>query len=320
MTSHVIFGGAGFIGRHVARALIARGEDVTVVVRSAYPASAGIKQPKVVMPNLSTAVASDFDRLIGDAEIVHNYAWSTIPQTANAEPLEDLVDNVGLTINILEAMRRRGGGRLIFTSSGGTVYGRLHTIPVPETHELAPLTAYGASKVSAETYIKFYNRLYGLDTRIARVANPYGAGQMVTRPQGVLTTMVHRALSHQTIEIWGDGEVVRDFIHVSDAVSGLLSLADALPNQDLVPPIFNIGSGKGCSINEILVSIERRLEKKLQVVRKPGRAFDIPISVLDIAKMEREFGWRPKLTLEAGIYHMLDDLQEDPARLFSSLI
>tara|TARA_R110002126_G_scaffold278004_1_gene424124 strand:- start:29456 stop:30439 length:984 start_codon:yes stop_codon:yes gene_type:complete len=320
MTMHLVLGGAGFLGRHVVRSLLMRGDEVTVADRTYFPALCDLPPPKVVMIDLARATGSELDDLVSSADVIHNYAWSTIPQTANADPLADLVGNVGLVIKLLEAVRRRGGGRIIFSSSGGTVYGRLRSVPVPETHALAPLTAYGASKVSAETYLNYYRELYGLDTRVARIANPYGAGQRIERLQGVVTTIVHRALSGDSIEIWGDGEAIRDFIHISDATNALLSIADALESTDRSPFLFNIGSGTGSSINHILAIIERRLERKIAVLHRPGRLFDVPISVLDISKIKQAFAWRPEFSLETGISEMFDDLEEDPARLFSSRV
>ena len=121
-------------------------------------------------------------------DVVHHYAWSSIPATANANPLGDLTANVSPLINLLDALVKRGRGRIVFSSSGGTVYGRLSKIPVPENHINEPINAYGAGKVAAEIYLKLFATLHGLDCRIARIANPFGAGQDIARGQGAVTT------------------------------------------------------------------------------------------------------------------------------------
>ena len=149
------------------------------------------------------------------------------PLDSDGRPLRDLTENVGVTISLLEALKRRGGGRILFSSSGGTVYGRLRTIPVPENHPLDPISAYGVSKVTAEKYLQYYHTAYGIDASVARISNPFGAGQNPARPQGAVTTFVHRALGGQPIEIWGDGEVVRDFVHIADVADALIALANA---------------------------------------------------------------------------------------------
>jgi UDP-glucose 4-epimerase len=316
MTSHVVIGGCGFLGRHVVRALAERGDEVSVVDRVNFPA--GSLAVKTTILDVPRASAHEFDSLVGTADVIHHYAWTTIPATANADPLADLQDNLALTIGLLDAMKRRGGGRIVFASSGGTVYGRLRTIPVPECHALEPIAAYGASKVTAEKYLQLYRYLHGIDTRIARISNPYGAGQNPAQRQGVVTAFVHRALAGDTIEIWGDGKVVRDFIYIADVVSGLIALADVAGFDDSDPPVFNIGSGRGSSLIEIMDLIERELGRPLCVENKPARAFDVPVNVLDIVKAHRVLGWAPKISIQVGIAYTAGDLALDPTRRFSS--
>jgi UDP-glucose 4-epimerase len=318
MKSHVVTGGSGFLGRHVVRSLMRRGDDVHVVDLTAFRSDGDGMPPKYTAMDLSTATPSDFDEILGNAEIVHHFAWSTIPQTADADPTGDLEVNLGSTVRLLEAMRRRGGGTIIFPSSGGTVYGRLQMIPVPETHPLVPITAYGASKAAAEMYLNVFRDLYGIDARVARLANPFGAGQNPAKPQGVASTIAFRALANQSVEIWGSGNVIRDFIHVQDATRGLLALADASNLDRSVLPIYNIGSGKGASVNEIIATVERHIGRPIAILRKAGRSFDVPISVLDISKAKNDLGWNPVLNIDSGIEQMIVDLRAGPTRLFSS--
>jgi len=318
MKSHVVIGGSGFLGRHVVRSLMQRSDDVRVVDLTAFRPDRDGWSPKFTVADLSSATPSDFDKILGGAEIVHHFAWSTIPQTANADPAADLEVNLGITLRLLEAMRRRGGGTIIFPSSGGAVYGRLQTIPVPETHPLVPISAYGASKAAAEMYLNIFRDLYGIDARVARIANPFGAGQNPAKPLGVASTIAFRALASQSVEVWGSGNVIRDFIHVQDAVAGLLTLADASNLDRNVLPIYNIGSGIGASINEIIATVERHIGRPIPVLCKPERAFDVPISVLDISRAKNDLDWSPVLNIDSGIEQMIVDLRADPTRLFSS--
>jgi UDP-glucose 4-epimerase len=302
---HLILGGCGFIGRHVATLLARAGRHVTLADRS---------QPDFAFPSDVAARISwrdfefgsaDWDALLANDPVVHLYAWGSLPATANANPAGDLATNVYATLELLEAQRRRGSGRLIFSSSGGTVYGRPRELPVPETHSLEPITAYGAGKATAEVYLGLYRSLYGLDCRIARIANPYGAGQNLARLQGAVTTFCDRALRGQAINIWGDGEVVRDYVYIGDLAAALFALAEAEPAREF---IFNVGSGVGRSLNEIVGELERQLGRALDVTRTEMRAFDVPRSVLSVDLVSKVIGWRPRMDFNEGIRRTLADL------------
>ena len=317
--THLILGGCGFIGRHVAILLAQQGHDVVLADRApppfVFPAEVS---DRITWRRLSLADAA-WDELIDGVAVVHHYAWASIPATANADPVADLNGNVTPTLALLDAMQRLGPGnapRLVFTSSGGTVYGRLQEVPVPESHPLSPLNAYGAGKAAAEIYVSAYRNLHGLDCRIARLSNPYGAGQDLARGQGAATTFLYRALNHEPIVIWGDGEVVRDYIHVADAAAGLVALARE-PNAPDTSHIFNIASGQGVSLNEIITALEAELGCSLEVRREPARPYDVPVSVLDISLVRNLLGWSPQLTFAAGIQRTLADLER--ATGFSSL-
>ncbi len=314
---HLILGGGGFIGRHVALTLTRLGHRVVLANRTppdcTFPADAS---PLVRWTQLDLATA-DWAQVIAGASVVHHYAWTTVPASANSDPKGDLSVNVASTLALLEAMRRQPHPpRLIFASSGGTVYGKLRHVPVREDHPLAPITAYGASKAAVELYLGYYRAIYGLDCRVARLANPFGVGQNFARGQGAATTFLHHALTGQAITIWGDGETVRDYIHISDAAAGLARLALSSRTSDQ-PWIFNIASGVGVRLNDIVTALEIQLDRKLEVRREAGRMFDVPVSVLDVKLAETELGWSPRRSFAEGIACTLDDLKTGMA--FSTL-
>ena len=311
---HLLLGGGGFIGRHVALLLVQLGFRVTIASRHCI-----IDQfPEELRKHISWKVlelgAADWDDLVEDADIVHHYAWGSIPASANANPRGDLVTNVSATIDLLDALKRKGSGRVLFSSSGGTVYGRLKFNPVSEEHPLFPTTAYGAGKVTAETYFGLYREMYGLDCRIARIANPYGAGQDLTKGLGAVTTFLHKAISGDVISIWGTGDVVRDYLHISDLAKGLVKLSLASVTREF---IFNFGSGIGVSLNDIVYEIENQLKRPLTVYRTERRSFDVPVSVLDIDRARSELDWAPMLSFSYGIARTLEDLGK--AAIFSNL-
>jgi len=313
---HLVAGGCGFLGRHVARLLKERGDEVVIADSVEFPDASFEVRSKIL--DLSQAGTREFDHLIANVDVVHHYAWTTLPSTANVDPLADLRDNLAITIGFLDALKRRGAGRIVFSSSGGTVYGRLRKIPVRECHPLEPIAAYGVSKVAAEHYLGLYRHLFNVDTRIARLSNPYGAGQNPFGGQGVATVFAHRALAGEPIELWGSGDVIRDFIYIEDAAAGLVAVADAPSMPETISPIFNIGSGTGTKIAEIIPFIEREIGEPVCIENKPSRLFDVPASVLDISKAQSILSWSPVVSLQDGIAKMIADLKVDRKRRFAS--
>jgi UDP-glucose 4-epimerase len=162
-----------------------------------------------------------------------------------------------------------------------------------------------------------YRQACGVDCRIARLSNPFGVGQKIERNQGAATVFMHNALAGKPILIYGDGTVVRDYIHISDVTSGLLALAQAqLPPGD--PFIFNLASGKGSSLNDIVSDLESCLGRKIAVEYLPGRPYDVRVNVLDIARARETFGWAPRLSFIDGLKQTFDDYTSG-ARLVSTL-
>jgi UDP-glucose 4-epimerase len=319
VATHLILGGCGFIGRHVAARLLRQGEKVVLADRQPLAEMPPGTPPDAFSFRAFDLVSADWDGLISDCDVIHHYAWSTLPQTANEDPVADLCTNVSSTISLLEAMRRRGEKRLVFASSGGTVYGKLKPIPVCEDHPLNPVTAYGVSKMAAEKYMGLYRERYGLDCRIARISNAFGAGQDPRRNQGAVTTFVLKALRGEKITIWGDGEVVRDYIHISDVTTALMALASAKLDNHRTLAVFNIGSGEGTSLNQIIKSIEERLSRRIDVEYVLPRAFDIPVNILNVTLAQEVLGWRRALSFNEGIEVAIEDMQGQTSS-FSTLM
>ncbi len=313
---HLILGGCGFIGRSVALMLARAGETVVLADR--------VEPAEPIPPALADRISwtrfelhtAEWQRLLVGTSVIHHYAWTSIPATAAENPPGDLADNVLPTLALLQALRRHGPAapRLVFASSGGTVYGKPLRTPVREDHPLRPITAYGAGKAAAELYIQQYRTLHGMDCRVARLANPFGAGQNPGRGQGAATTFAHHAITGQPISIWGDGEVVRDYIHISDAAAGLIALA-AAPLL-IGSATFNIGSGHGASLNGVLAELEARLGHRLQVERGPARGFDVPVNILDVTLARDVLKWSPLLSFSDGMARMIGALQAGGARAF----
>jgi UDP-glucose 4-epimerase len=201
------------------------------------------------------------------------------------------------SLAMFDLCRKLGVSRVVFISSGGTIYGRPDLIPTPETAPTEPITAYGISKLAIEKYLALYQHLYQLDYRVLRVSNPYGPFQTAMNNQGVIAALISRAMHDETVEIWGDGSAVRDFIFIDDVIDAMVSAAcDAGTER-----IYNIGSGTSHSLREVVAAIQGQLHRDLKIEFKPARPFDVPASVLAIDRARQALGWAPKTAFAVGL-------------------
>lgn len=241
-----------------------------------------------------------FEAMNGVDAVIHLVS-TTVPATSNLDPVADIKGNLIATVRLLEMMRAADVKKIVYLSSGGTVYGIPEVEQVPEDHALRPISSYGIIKVAIENYLHMEQRLHGLTPIILRASNPYGPRQGHTGIQGIIGTHLWRIARGEPVEVWGDGSVVRDYIHVTD-------LADLCVNAVLSEGIsgsFNAGSGTGTSVLEIVDSISRTVQASggspVVPTFKPGRTFDVPKIVLDITKARKELNWNPGITLDQGI-------------------
>lgn len=294
----LLIGGCGFIGSHVADSLLANGLKVRVFDR----------RPEALRPPLAGVdyVIGDFsdssllyEAMSGVDAVIH-LASTTVPATSNLDPVADINGNLVATVQLLEVMRATEVRKLVYLSSGGTVYGIPETEVVPETHPLRPISSYGIVKVAIENYLFMEHKLHGLQHVVLRASNPYGPRQGHTGVQGIIGTHLWRTARGEPVEIWGDGSVVRDFIHVRDLAE---LCADAV--QSDVAGCYNAGSGTGASVAQIVDSISRTVEQSgcapMVPIYKPGRSLDVPRVVLDITRACRDFDWTPRIGLDEGI-------------------
>jgi UDP-glucose 4-epimerase len=296
----LLVGGAGFIGRHVAARLVTGGREVTVFDRMA---PAGVSGVTVRVGDLADPAALDALLVPGGA-VVH-LAWTTIPATADRDPAADLADNVLGSVRLLEACSRAGVGRVVFLSSGGTVYGKAARVPIQEGAPTEPIGAYGIGKLAVEKYLALYHRRHGLDSIVLRPANAYGPGQDPRRGQSAATVFAHRALRGEPITIWGDGQVVRDYLYVEDLAEAVGLALDYAPGPD-GPRLFNVGTGVGTSLLELLELVGAALGRPPAVERAPARPLDVPVNILDSRRLTDATLWRPRVPLAEGLRRMLD--------------
>jgi UDP-glucose 4-epimerase len=290
----LVTGAGGFIGSSLCAALARAGAIVRGLDRVGRPGGSGDAAEWVVGDIADTALLRES---LEGIDIVYHLACASLPATSNSDPVSDMVDNVAPTLGLLDAACGAGVRRVVFISSGGTVYGVPKMVPIAECDPLDPICAYGVHKLAVEKYLFLYSFHRGLDYRILRVSNPYGVAQVSARAQGVIGNFLYRALHGLPLEIWGDGRVVRDYVHVDDVAEAFL----AATAHDGPSRIFNIGSGSGHSLRDVVDIISRIVGSELDVRFEPGRRVDVPANVLDVRLAGRELGWRPTVGLEEGI-------------------
>lgn len=286
--------------------LVRKGGDVRVFDKAATcPEFEGISAKRVEYISGIFSSVDTIEQIVKGVDVVFHLISTTLPKTSNDDPVNDVMSNIVPTLQLLESARKEGVRKIIFFSSGGTVYGVPKTLPTPEDHPTLPLCSYGIHKVAIENYLHLYFTLYGLDYAVMRVSNPYGVYQSTGRGQGAVPVFLHKLIRDEPIDIWGDGSVVRDYIHVDDVIDAAIKLVEYQGPQK----VFNIGSGKGLSLNELIAEMASLVGRQARVNYLPARVLDVPASVLEISRAFQEFGWRPRVGLRAGLKKLLAKMQ-----------
>jgi len=296
----LILGGNGFIGSHLVDKLLAENHHVRVFD----------KYKELYRPPVPTVEYhyGDFgnrgllSRALSGIDTVFHLISTTLPKTSNDDPAFDVSSNVIETIFLLEQCVAHKIKKVIFISSGGTVYGLPETLPIREDSPTNPLCSYGIAKLTNEKYLALFNYLHGLDYAVVRPSNPYGSRQNPAAAQGAVSVFLGKAIRNEMIEIWGDGEIVRDYLFIDD-------LTDAIYRTAVTPTksrVFNIGSGEGISLNYILKAIGNITAAEIKVEYRSKRLFDVPKIFLDISRAKEELGWAPVTPFEAGLKKTCD--------------
>lgn len=290
----LVVGGNGFIGSHLAEGLRARGHAVRVL--DPGPARTDIDWSNIeYVQGAHTDIASLEGSLDGINTVFH-LASTTVPASSNLDPAYDISSNLLGALGLFAAIEAKRIRRVVFFSSGGTVYGNPEMLPVGESHPLRPISSYGIVKVAIEQYLAMFRHLDRLDPLILRPSNPYGPRQSAAGGQGFVAAALARMSKDIPLQIWGDGNIVRDYIYIEDLVD--LAIRAAASGEC---GVFNAGSGAGHSLNTIRLAIERVAGRAMRVEYLPGRGFDVREIVLDITRARARFDWRPAIDLDDGV-------------------
>lgn len=294
----VIFGGAGFIGSSIVDRLLKDGHKLRIFERPRVPPYREFTSDEAVEWITGDLMSvADVGAAIAGMDVVLHLVSTTLPKNSNEDPIFDVQSNLVASLQLMSEMVRQKISKIVFISSGGTVYGNPIYLPIDENHPTNPSVSYGITKLAIEKYLLLFQNLYGIRALILRVANPYGERQRIETAQGAIGVFLNRAIRGEPIEIWGDGEIIRDYIHISDVAEAFAKAISYKGKQTT----FNISSGKGVSLNDAIREIENVLDAKIDKSYMPGRSFDVPVSVLSNALAEKELGWTPAITLREGL-------------------
>jgi UDP-glucose 4-epimerase len=309
-----VIGGGGFIGHNLVDLLVSSGREVIVLGRK--------PTPSYEINHLATYHQCDYtDRAVlcdylDDVSEILDLAYSTVPQTSFQNPIYDLQSNLPGNIGLIEEVCKRPHiKKVLFVSSGGTVYGDVSTLPISEDTPNAPVSPYGITKLTIERYLLMYHKLHNLPAVIVRPSNAYGLGQKPFTGQGFIATAMGMILQHKPVTVFGENGSIRDYIHVKDVATGLVAALD----QGINGQVYNIGSGVGRSSREVIeaiaaIAIQDGYELTIQL--EPKRGFDVEANVLNFGKLLACSGWLPKITFEQGLKEMWDYLRNNSS--FSS--
>tara|TARA_R110000850_G_scaffold125699_8_gene244233 strand:- start:776 stop:1654 length:879 start_codon:yes stop_codon:yes gene_type:complete len=280
MKKVLITGGEGFVGRNVVRLL--GGQGIETISFSSRQGDFGNRQ--------------DCQRMLRGVDTVIHLAWTSVPASSMGAPIDDVEQNVVGSLRLMETCIEAGVRRFVFMSSGGTVYGVPQELPIRESHPLSPISSYGITKVMVESYLMAFCRSGDLDAVILRGANAYGAGSNGQKFQGVIGAWLRRLALGEEITLYG-GDVVRDYVFVEDfARAVVLATIKAGPGE-----IYNIGSGEGHALSEVLDRIKVVTGMVPQIKNEASRGFDVPANVLDSTLAKAQLDWETEVSLDEGI-------------------
>ena len=298
----LLVGGNGFLGLALARALASQGAEPHVLARTVQPGRIdGITYhrgsqdaPEVVVP------------LLESCHTLIHLASTTTPGLSATRSSVDTLENILPAAHLLEIMETHPPERLMFLSSGGAIYGNPERLPVDESLPPQPVSNHAAGKAALEAFFTSFAHRHGVPHTIVRPSNFYGPGQDLRPGFGLVRTLLDRVLRERPLDLWGDGSTVRDYLFIDDAVDACMRLLD----QPELSGTFNLGSGVGTSILDLISLVQEVTGRPLQIVAHPPREIDVRAIVLDVTRLERETGWRPRTELEEGVRNTWNALLE----------
>lgn len=298
------------MGKHLGARLLREGHEIRTFSKSSDLLFDGVSRTACVHQLIDFRNHADFRPLIEGCDTVIQLISTRIPSSSNADPIADVTENLIPMLRLFKAMPECGVKRFIFPSSGGTVYGNPLYQPIDENHPTNPIVSYGATKLAIEKFAHAHLNASEVQTVVLRITNPYGPGFRIGSPQGAVGSFLHQALRNSPITIWGDGNVVRDYIYINDVLDCFLATLKYSGPET----VFNISTGRGYSLLEIIKEIELTIKRPVLVNFKQGRSFDVSSNVLSNHRACTQLGWTPSTSLRTGLELTAAWLQDQISR------
>lgn len=308
----LVLGSGGFIGKRLVNELISEGSYCVRAFDRYHDPEAAHKDLYGSSSDVEVVAGDFFNRTdlqsaLKDVSYVFHLVSTTTPISSANDPFIDIETNVKGGIELMELCSQTSSvKRFVFLSSGGTVYGDQPNEELSEDLPTQPFSPYGIGKVTIENYLRYYKRTHGLDSVVYRVANPYGEGQNLAAKQGIIPIFLSHALNNEPVTVFGDGTMVRDYLYVGDACKLIVS---TFSRPQLQHDIYNLGSGGGRTVNEVVAAIEQSTGVKLVVDHSPQPPAFVQKVVLDMTRFTNEFNLSPTTSLEDGIKQTWDSIQ-----------
>lgn len=309
MARCLVIGGNGFIGSHVVDALAARGHAVSAFDRF------GRSGPQFVAPGVEVLTGdflnvSDVRAAVEGHDLVLHLLSTTDPATAENDPTLDIRTNVLASIELFKSCVDARTSRVVFASTGGAIYGDQEKTTFREVDQTLPVSPYAIGKLAIENYLRYFHRTNGLESTVFRISNPYGTRQNPRKRQGVIPIFLRRLADGAPVTIYGDGSMVRDYLYVEDLAQMIAEAATGRPRHG----VYNLGSGRGVSLNEVVATIDEATGRELTTVHEPLPATFVDHVTLDVERFESEFSSRPSTSLLDGIRRTWKDIIGDDER------
>lgn len=297
----VVTGGAGFIGSHVADSFIAAGFDLLIIDDLSTGKMENVNR-RAAFVEADIMSEECLDAIIAfKPEIISHHAAQIDVRKSVEDPIFDARTNICGTINLLNAADSIKIKKFIFASTGGAIYGEQQKFPADEEHPKIPESPYGIAKLACEHYIRYFAAMYHFESVILRYGNVYGPRQNPHGEAGVVAIFMDRLINRNPAIINGDGEQTRDYVYVMDIVR-----ANMLAVSDTVSGVYNVGTGKESSVNEIYQQITKSLNLSVKEKHGAAKLGEQRRSVIDYKKIEKRLGWKPEYNLERGMNETAD--------------